>query len=144
MAWASWAGLKIGSTSITWEASNRFSPLEPELYGSNRTVMPVSSLKQVTFRCRTKKRCIPKIYSNLHIALQPFSHIYKMDHDIDVWERTGGGGRRERKRKRKEGQVVIRQNPFLRQPLKSNKSGLERGVLPVSYTHLTLPTKLSV
>lgn len=49
MAWSSWAGLRIGSTSSTWVASMMFSPLEPVWRGRRRMLIFSSYLKELRF-----------------------------------------------------------------------------------------------
>lgn len=49
MAWSSWAGLRMGSTSSTWVASMMFRPLEPVWRGRSRMLIFSSYLKELRF-----------------------------------------------------------------------------------------------
>lgn len=49
MAWSSWAGFRMGSTSRTWVASMMFSPLEPVWRGRRRMLIFSSYLKELRF-----------------------------------------------------------------------------------------------
>lgn len=53
IAWSSWAGLRIGSTSSTCVASMIFSPLEPVWRGRRRMLIFSSYLKELRFSWKT-------------------------------------------------------------------------------------------
>lgn len=61
MAWSSWAGLRIGSTSRTCVASMMFRPLEPVWRGSRRMLILSSYLKELRFSWKCEK-CTSWIY----------------------------------------------------------------------------------